>query len=138
MLALYRFAFLLQGGEDAARRTLLAMLSECAPRLAQLRTDRSRLALALRKLREQCLKNGVPAVTEGAPAEVAPGFPALFCALPEPGRSALALVYLKAFSPGDSAALLDLSLDDFSVALRKARSLLQESLSASEGSSNLP
>jgi len=125
-LALYRFALLLKGGEVSARRVLLEMLSESAPRLAQLRNDRSRLAFALKKLREQCMKNGAPAGGENVEETITSRFAAAFSLLPEPGRSALALLYLKLFSAGENAALLDLSFDDFSAALQKARAILRE------------
>jgi len=127
MLALYRFALLLKGGEVSARKVLLEMLSECAPRLAQLRNERSRLAFAVKKLRGQCMKNDGSGDSEQGGGEALPGFAGLFSSLPEPGRSALALLYLKVFSAGDAAALLDLSFDDFSAALRKARAVLRES-----------
>jgi hypothetical protein len=123
VLALYRFSLLLNGEEEAARRSLLEMLSECAPQLAQLRSDTSRLALALKKLRAHCLKNGAP--QRGT--DPVSGFAGPFSALPDPGRSALALLYLKVFSPGDTAALLGLTLEDFSAALQNARALLRES-----------
>lgn len=122
VLTLYRFALLLKGGEDTARRDLLAVLSECAHQLAQLRSERSRLAFALKKLRAQCLKNGG---TEGGSA-LDSGPAGLFSKLPEPGRSALALLYLKVFSSSETAALLELTQEDFSEALRKSRLMLCE------------
>ena len=132
MLALYRFALLLKGEEAAARRIMLEMLSECAPRLAQLRNERSRLAFALKKLRELCLKNGNAGTGEKNGGDAAaPGFAERFSTLPEPGRSALALLYLKVFSAADAATLLDLSPEEFAAALRKTRMFLQESQSDS-------
>ena len=128
VLALYRFSLLLKGGEAAARRILLEMLSENAPRLAQLRNERSRLAFALKKLRGLCLSNGGSGAGEKEGETAAPGFAERFSALPEPGRSALALLYLKVLSADDAATLLDLNPDDFSAALRKARALLREPL----------
>ena len=126
VLALYRFALLLKGGEAEARRALLAMLSECAPKLAQLRSDRSRLGFSLKKLRAQCMKNNVPEDMGNGGSAPARDFPGLFSTLPEPGRSALALLYLKVFSAGETAALMELSLEEFSGALRKTRAQLRE------------
>ena len=132
VLALYRFALLLKGGEDEARRTLLEMLSECAPQLAQLRSDHSRFAFALKKLRGFCIKNGGPGAAGNGTGATASGidvtgYAKRFSTLPEPGRSALALVYLKLFPAREAASLLDLSFDELPAALRKARTLLQES-----------
>ena len=120
VLALYRFALLLKGEPETARHILLQTLAEFAPRLAQLRNEGNRLAFALKMLRAACLKNGEPSHSTA-------GFAEQFSTIPEPGRSALALLYLKLFSLGDAAALLDLNLPDFSAALKNARAHLRQS-----------
>lgn len=119
LIALYRFTLLLKGEEGAARNILHETLAESASHLAQLRNDRNRLAFAVKKLRGTCLKSGAPLLIENELTQQ-------FSALPEPGRSALALHYLKLFSPEDSAILLDLSLDHFSSALKSAQAQLSK------------
>jgi len=118
VLALYRFALLMNGTPEMARSILLETLAEFAPRLAQLRNDGNRFAFALKMLRAACLKNRDQ-------SHAAPRFAEQFSMIPEPGRSALALLYLKLFPPRDAAALLDLNLEDFSNALKNARAHLR-------------
>jgi len=126
LLALYRLVLLLTGDGLATERIMMEVLGECAHELAQLRSNKSSLALAMKKLRERCLKRSATDTSESP----APGdtdlFARRFSLIPEPGRSALALLYLKIFPVRDTAALLNLNIEDFSNALEKARAALGE------------
>jgi len=117
--ALYRFALLLKGEEEAALTILLETLRESAPDLIQLRNDRNRLAFALKKLRAACLKSSPSSASIHSADST--GLTQEFMTLPEPERSVLALHDLKLFSAKDTATLLDLSLKSFSVILKNAQ-----------------
>src|SRR5664279_5699296 len=56
VVALYRFAFLLEGDGRAAEQTLVDALTECAPQIEQIRNEKNRIVFLVRKLRESCLK----------------------------------------------------------------------------------
>jgi hypothetical protein len=127
VVALYRFALLLKGTPRAAGSVLLETLGGCAGQIAQFRNNRGCLAFSLKKLRESCLKNGSDAEeTPPVSEEGALLFARRFSELPEPQRSSLALLYLDVFTAQETAALLGLTLEEFSVALGGARALLRE------------
>jgi DNA-directed RNA polymerase specialized sigma24 family protein len=106
-------------------------LGDCAPELAQIRSHKSCLAFAIKKLREGCLAAGLEEPTAEDVADEASLFAKQFSSIPEPGRSALALLYLKLFSVRDTAALLKMTLEDFSEELANARAALRLALADS-------
>ena len=144
IVALYRFALLLTGTARSAGSLLTETLGECASQISQFRNNRGSLAFALKKLRENCQR--APAANGAAPEEPLPEwengkdplfFAWQFSTLPEPQRSALALLYLKVFTPQETADFLGLSLEDFSGMLAGARALLQERQIVSPGNEGL-
>ncbi len=118
---LYRFALLLTGNASAAERALLAVCSESAHHVDAFRTEASGIAFLVSKLRTRCVKNSVnPTDIPAEQSSVA----TKFHALPEPGRSALALFYLGIFSATEIAAMLNFTLEELSGALGDARDRL--------------
>ena len=125
-VALYRLVLLLEGDGQAAEKTILDVFGECALELAQLRSKKSGLAFAIKKLRAHCLSHSTPDHSPSEGANDTPLFAKQFSSIPEPGRSALALLYLKLFSARDSADLLNLKIEDFARALESARTALRK------------
>lgn len=136
VVALYRFAFLLEGDDRAAEQTLVDVLTSCAPQIEQIRNEKNRIVFVVRQLRERCLKNaggGKPAEAStetpgnGGPREEADGasFARPFSTMPEPERSALAIFYLDLFPAREIASLLGMSFDDLSEALEGGREFLR-------------
>ena len=139
----YRFALLLGGSAKVAEPILASALAELQSSQEELRSTRSRHAWLVSRIRQECRRHSAPV------AGVAPGllrseegdspstemlaieaylFAQRFSRLPEPGRSALALLYLDLFPPGDLPALLDLSWEKFCDALAAARQELRVSI----------
>jgi len=125
MLALYRFVLLLKGDGQSAGKIMLDVFGECALELAQLRSNKSCLAFAMKKLRERCLSPETTGSAACDGSDATPIFAKHFSLIPEPGRSALALIYLKFFPARDTAALLNMNIEDFSRALENARVYLR-------------
>ena len=134
IVALYRYALLLTGVPRLAGSLLVETLGGGASQISQFRNNRGSLAFALKKLRENCLRvppGGGKSMPEELLQESENGddplfFAWRFSALPEPQRSALALLYLRVFTPPETADLLGLSLANFSETLTSARLLLGE------------
>lgn len=117
-------------------------LAEVEPQLAQFRSETSRQAWMVARIRERCLRNHGDAAPgprllrtepeQGARPEIlaieAYLLAQRFHALPEPERSALALFYLDFFSVAEIAQLLKMKLEELAEVLGRARQLLGESL----------
>ncbi len=129
IVALYRFAFLLEGDGKAAERTLVSTLARCSSQVEQIRNEKNRLVFLVRKLRESCLKTSgsEKAAGDGCGSGDGEAFGRGFSTMPEPERSALALFYLDLFPVREIASLLGLSFDDFSDALERGREFLRRS-----------
>lgn len=119
---LYRFAVLLTGDAVAAERALLAVCTECAPHVEAFRTASNGMAFVISKLRARCGKKPDPPVGE-PPEKISVA--GQFHTLPEPGRSALALFYLDIFPSHEIAAMLHMSLEEFSAILVETRERLR-------------
>jgi hypothetical protein len=130
-VALYRYALLLSGSTQGAVAVMSAVVEECAPKLAELRNEKSGLVFLIKKLREKCMKNGgsQPAAVEDTGDEVLIQA-GRFSRLPEPERSALALIYLDFFPATETAALLGMELEELSNVIGGARELLWQMESA--------
>lgn len=138
VVALYRFAFLLEGDGGTAEQTLVNALTQCAPQIEQIRNEKHRIVFMVRKLRERCLKGAGGEKSPGGNPET-PGergvrevlegdsFARPFSAMPEPERSALALFYIDLFPVREIASLLGMSFDDLSEALESGRDFLRRS-----------
>lgn len=114
----YRFALLLTGNAARAESLILEVLTDGAQEFAQFRTAEHCHAWLITRIRQRT--NSTPPVEP----DEAPGFPARFSRLPEPGRSALGLFYLDLFSPGEIADILGLHLEDLGAELQSARAAL--------------
>lgn len=141
----YRFALLLCGNAKGAERVLGSALAEMRRHTEQLRNAQARQAWLVTRLRQECKRLTTPKPAAGA----APGLvrseedlaenPELltieayllaqrFSCLPEPGRTALALLYLDLFPPAELPKLLELSWDRVCTALAEARLELQKQI----------
>jgi DNA-directed RNA polymerase specialized sigma24 family protein len=141
----YRLALLLAGDVYSAQQLLATCLADLDANLDQFRTQDRRRCWMVRRMRQQCLAQGasaeaLPAVPrllrEDRPSEVPPevlGIEAYILAqrfhhLPEPERSALALLYLNLFDVPTIATVLGMSMEELAQVLERARMRLQESL----------
>ncbi|HYR57374.1 MAG TPA: hypothetical protein VEO95_02045 [Chthoniobacteraceae bacterium] len=144
----YRFAVLLTGQIARAEQVIADTLVRAESELAQIRSETSQRAWFATRIRERCLGDeggAEPAPRllredeDEAPVEVLEIEAYLvaqrFHRLPEPGRSALALFYLDAFSNEDIAKLLKLDQDALAETLGQARTRLQELLRGSPSAS---
>jgi len=128
-------------------------LSEVGSQLTQFRNETSRQAWLATHIRERCLENNKsapPTAPRLLREDPDPGtrpevlnieaflLAQRFHLLPEPERSALGLFYLDLFSVEEIAELLKMDLEVLSDTLGAARDLLQKSLGAMHGESNLP
>lgn len=127
---LYRFSLLLQGDVNAAVRAFSSGLKGANPKLGQIRNPQLGKAFLIGKVREACLN---PAPGNGELNAEAVDFPpefgalvAAFSSIQEPDRSALALFYLELLPVAESAALVRMNLEEFSLAVERGRSRLRE------------
>lgn len=143
--SLHRFARILLGSEDAARRLTLEVIETAIARRASL-GDGERLGLFLfQETRRRALKQKpapaaalsgdgeLPAAASEVVAAAAPArVEAALHALPEPGRSGLALLLLDALEADVVARLLGLGAAEFAAALHGARRALHAALVPAE------
>lgn len=134
LAALYRFVFLLTGGDPArADAAWGATLERAASRFCEIRCPHRAAGWLFAEARLQCRRRG--AVAAGAPPagdgkdENAAG-PALrlagaFRALPEPERAALALFYVHRATRQELAEVLGLRTEELGQLLINARALLR-------------
>ena len=142
----YRFALLLGGDAKTAEQVLAAALTEMQKHLGQLRSTATRQAWLVSRIRQASPKPGkgsaaatvapvlVRTEEEGSEAPQLLTIEAYlvarrFSGLAEPGRSALALLYLDLFSPADLTKLLGLSWEQLCEVLTSAREELRANVS---------
>jgi DNA-directed RNA polymerase specialized sigma24 family protein len=121
---LHRLACLLRGDAATAGEDLAAVIVGAGRELAQLRNDKAALALLVSKLRAR-----IPAAPEvaGTEEDDMALFLRRFSALPEPGRTALALFYLDLFPIDEIAGVMGMELDDLAALIGTGRAALRES-----------
>jgi hypothetical protein len=123
---IFRFAVLLSGSPQAARAAVLEFLPAVAEKIEQMRDENKCKLWLMTRLRERLLKiSPQPDIAES----VEPA--ARFSQIPEPGRSALALLCLDLFSAADIEQILQIPLEKMPAALDKARSFLNGPATAS-------
>jgi hypothetical protein len=120
---LYRFATLLFGHPESASEAILKAVRQCGGQLEQIRREKHSLAFLVRTLREVRAKESPPMEAATTPEEV---MALAFSRVDEPGRSALALLYVDLFPFAEIASLLHLGADDLAEELVKARRALAE------------
>ncbi|MGB8169577.1 MAG: sigma factor-like helix-turn-helix DNA-binding protein [Chthoniobacteraceae bacterium] len=145
----YRFAVLLTGHINRAEKVMADTLTQAEGALAQIRSEVSRRAWFVNRIRESCAEDGGGTTTaprllrdeeeNARPVQVLEIEAYLvaqrFAQLPEPERSALALFYLDSFSNDDIAKLLKLHPQDLADTLSRARRHLQALLRGSRSAS---
>jgi len=113
---------------------VLDVLAELSAQAAQIRSEKSRNALLVSKIRSHCLNAGPASDAPGGEGErsgesgIPPAMVQLashFSRLAEPGRSALALYYVDLFPAGEIANLLHLDLERLGEKLGEARAALR-------------
>lgn len=119
---------LVSGDSQAARSAILGVLPALAEKIEQMRDEKNCKVWLMSRLRERLLKNPPHPKNEDL---VEPA--ARFSQIPEPGRSALALLCLDLFSATDIAQILQIPLEQLPAALDTARSFLNGPASPSPG-----
>ncbi len=141
LIELYRFALLLTGRGDLARRALDSVLSDCEGRIAQIRDESHRVAWLVARLRQSSTGGASGPHESASPArdneqeisddDLSPDVLILaqrFHALPEPERTALALFYLELFGPEQIAQVLGIDFEELPPILDRGRRLIESSL----------
>lgn len=118
----YRFALLLKGRSDAAETLLLQTCTELAPRIEEIRTEKSQRAFFVRQLRERSLTSGETDLN----GSDAPPVARAVAAMPEPMRSAVALFFLKIFPVAEIASILGVPIEELGDLLAAGRTRLTE------------
>jgi|GEM_PF-1729590 len=139
LACIYRFAVLLAGAPETAQAAILETFADAGEKIHHFRSGKSCKAWLVAKVRTKLMKQpgGAGAVAEEKKAEktVTPGaeldpkaveLTDRFSKIPEPGRSALALLYLDSFSPQEIAQILLMNEDQLASAVDAARSLLRQ------------
>jgi DNA-directed RNA polymerase specialized sigma24 family protein len=140
----YRFAVLLAGSAKAAERVMADVLAEAQVHCEQLRNETSRRAWLVSRIRQRSLEEksdagpspglvrGVGESSESPEVLQIEAFllAQRFHALPEPERTALALLHLDLFGIEEVAKILKLNLEELAGTLGRARLLLRDSLKA--------
>lgn len=121
---------LLAGAAGPAQAAVLQTFADAAEKIHHFRNGKSCKAWLVAKVRNRLLQNaGGPAAEAGPPvASANPRVSELagrFCRISEPGRSALALLYLDHFSPQEIAQILQLTMEEFADAVDSARAHLR-------------
>lgn len=132
---------LLAGEPQAAQAAVLDVFADAAEKIHHFRNGKSSEAWLVTKVRNRLLNKSfqTPAAfpaTENTPQAGDPGPAALelaarFSRLPEPGRSALALLYINRFSVEEIAQILQLRVEMLADAADAARKTLRAMESAS-------
>lgn len=141
---MYRFAVLLAGASEPAQAAVVEVFADAGEKIHHFRSGKSCLAWLVAKLRNRLLKHPPTAAPAAPPDDQASDKPenattaapdlnpqalALadrFCKIPEPGRSALALLYLDQFSVQEIAQILQMNIEELAEAVESARSLLRQ------------
>lgn len=143
----YRFALLLTGEATSAERILGAALRAGHLQLSQMRNDALRYIWIAKEVRRLCAAEGkcgasaaqaprllrLGGESAGGDAPVLLGIEAYivarrFQAVPEPSRSALALLYLDLFTAEEIAKVLDMRLESLCETIERGRQALREAL----------
>jgi DNA-directed RNA polymerase specialized sigma24 family protein len=135
LTGIYRYAVLLTGVPREAQEVVLQVFSDAAEKIHHFRNGKSCEAWLVAKVRNRLLNRGpqsfaasaaetADASASGAPDPAALGFATRFSRLAEPGRSALALLYIGHFSVQEIAQILQLPLEMLAEAVDAARAAL--------------
>jgi DNA-directed RNA polymerase specialized sigma24 family protein len=139
LTGIYRFTVLLTGSPQAAQAAMLEVFADGAEKIHHFRSGKSCEAWLVAKVRTRLLNKPLqPAAApeNPGPAPSAAGetdtaalatleLAARFSRLPEPGRSALALLYIDCFSVQEIAQILQLPLEMMAEAVDSARCALR-------------
>lgn len=130
---------LLAGAPEPAQAAVLETFEAVGEKIHHFRNGKSCKAWLVANVRNRLLKNANEPAAESARepdgsvpppgADLNPQafeLASRFCKIPEPGRSALALLYLEHFSAQEIAQILQLSMDEFADAVDSARTLLRQ------------
>ena len=127
---IYRFAVLLAGTPEVAQTAILETFAEAGEKIHHFRSGKSCKAWLVAKLRSRLLKYPGNALTAATPTQdlnpQALELADRFSKIPEPGRSALALLYLDHFSAQEIAQILQISMEELLDAVDSARALLRQ------------
>lgn len=123
---------LLAGAPEPAQTAILKTFADAGEKIHHFRNGKNCKAWLFANLRNRFLKNADASAADGsAPppaAELNPRAIELagrFCKISEPGRSALALLYLDHFSAQEIVQILQITMDEFADAVNSARTQLQ-------------
>lgn len=130
---------LLTGSPASAQATLLEIFAEAGEKIHHFRSGKSCKAWLAAKVRNLVMKQGgaKPAAAETKNSEniaaaadpgLSPQATALaeqFCKVSEPGRSALALLYINQFSTQEISQILQMGIEELSNAAEAARAQLR-------------
>lgn len=151
----YRLALLLAGDVYSAQQLLAVCLAEAEAKIDQLRSPEHRRCWLAMRMRQRCMEQtgdmdplpSAPRLLREGASEVESaeilGIEAYILAqrfhhLPEPERSALALLYLDLFDTKEIAQIVTLSLEDLADTLGRARLLLKDGLNAAHENPTAP
>jgi DNA-directed RNA polymerase specialized sigma24 family protein len=148
LTGIYRFAVLLTGVPRTAQAVVLEVFADAGEKINHFRSGKSCEVWLVAKVRNRLLRNPTPAAKQSAPenSEISPQIsvdlnPAAlalaqrFSKIPEPGRSALALLYINHFSVQEIAQILQIPLEEMAEATGAARALLEQTESAGQTAS---
>lgn len=117
---------LLAGASEPAQAVVLETFADAGEKIHHVRNGKNCKAWLIAKVRERLLKNA-DAPTSGTDLNAQTSeLAGRFCRIPEPGRSALALLYLDQFSPREIAQILEMSPEELPDAVDSARTLLRQ------------
>jgi len=129
---------LLTGSSASAQAALLETFAEAGEKIHHFRSGKSCKAWLAAKVRSRVMKPAGTKAAEAEPknsenttsaaADLSPQATALaerFCKIAEPGRSALALLYLNHFSTQEITQILQMTIEELSDAAEAARSQLR-------------
>jgi DNA-directed RNA polymerase specialized sigma24 family protein len=139
LTGIYRFAVLLTGAPRAAQAALMDVFADAGEKIHHFRSGKSCEVWLVAKVRNRLLKSPAPATDKTTPENtesdsplavdltpVALEFSERFSKIPEPGRSALALLYINHFSVQEIAQILQITLEELAEATGAARATLQQ------------
>ncbi|HWB60418.1 MAG TPA: hypothetical protein VG733_13060 [Chthoniobacteraceae bacterium] len=143
LTGIYRYAVLVTGSAQAARDTVLDVFADAAEKIHHFRNGKSCEAWLVAKVRTRVLNRpfqpGATAESATNPEpDAAAALAARFARLPEPGRSALALLYINHFSIQEISQILQLPLEMLADAIGSAREALQQTEAAASAEGGQP
>lgn len=134
LTGIFRYAMLLAGEPQAAQAAVLEVFADAAEKIHHFRNGKSSEAWLVTKVRNRLLNKSLQPASTAVPAgDHAPDaldFASRFSRLPEPGRSALALLYINRFSAEEIAQILQLRVEILAGAIDSARNSLRAMESA--------